>query len=389
MTTLYLHLECTSCKKIFDKNILQSYCKECLQPLVAIYDLDKHVTKDIIIQGDRSMWRYKKVLPIVEEKNIVSLGEGGTPIAELKAISRDLDLRHPLLMKDEGLNPTGSFKARGMSVAISKAKEFNVRKCCTPTAGNAGSAMAAYCAKAGIDAKIYMPVLTPKMFSYDTSLMGAEVVKVEGSIRDAGLLMQKDNANYSMWDLSTMKEPFRLEGKKTLGYEIAEQLNWSLPDVIFYPTGGGTGLIGIWKAFNEMLTMGWLTHIPTRMIAVQGQGCDPIVKAFEGQKGVSMVCENPLPTAANGLRVPKAFADKMILDVIYKSNGCAIRVAEADILLEIKNVAQKEGVFISPEGAALFCALKLARASGQVTANDKIMLLNTGSGYKYVENLWL
>jgi threonine synthase len=292
------------------------------------------------------------------------------------------------MMKDESGNPTGSFKARGMSAAISKAKEFGITQCCTPTAGNAGSAMAAYCAKGGIKAKVYMPMLTPKMFLYDTQLMGAEVVQVDGSIRDAGLLMQQENKDHLMWDLSTMKEPFRLEGKKTMGYEIAEQLNWQLPDVILYPTGGGTGLIGIWKAFQEMLQMGWISYIPTRMVAVQLAGCDPIVKAYEASNDVSQLCEEPLPTAANGLRVPKAFADKLILDAIYQSEGFAVRVSENDMLQMIKKIAESEGHFISPEGAALFCGLQQSLENGHIRRNEKIVVINTGSGYKYVENLW-
>ncbi len=388
MVTLYSHLECSSCKKHFDKNILQSFCKECSQPLIAMYNIGRDVPKTIIDSSINGLWRYKKILPIQNEHNIVSLGEGGTPISEMKLIAQQFGLKHPMLMKDESCNATGSFKARGMSVAISKAKEFNVKKCCTPTAGNAGSAMAAYCAKAGIAAKVYMPVLTPKMFSYDTALMGAEIIKVDGSIRDAGLAMQRDNTDNSMWDLSTMKEPFRLEGKKTIGYEIAEQLKWQLPDVIFYPTGGGTGLIGIWKAFQEMKTMAWLDHVPTQMAAVQLEGCDPIVQAYEKKQDVSHLCEYPMPTAANGLRVPKAFGDKMILKAIYESNGFAVRVKELDMIHELNNVATTEGMFLSPEGAALFSAVKQCLKSGQIKSDAKIMVINTGSGYKYVENLW-
>lgn len=388
MVPLYSHLECTSCKNTFDKYALHTYCTSCNQPLSAIYNLDRFSPEDIIDTKERSMWRYRKLMPVLDYHNIVSLGEGGTPMLQLHRISQTLGLEQVLIMKDESGNPTGSFKARGMSAAISKAKELGITQCCTPTAGNAGSAMAAYCAKAGMKAKVYMPVLTPKMFLYDTQLMGAEVISVDGSIRDAGLLMQQENKEQSMWDLSTMKEPFRLEGKKTMGYEIAEQLNWQLPDVILYPTGGGTGLIGIWKAFQEMLQMGWISYIPTRMVAVQLEGCDPIVKAFEASSDVSQLCENPMPTAANGLRVPKAFADKMVLDVIYKSEGFAVRVSESDMIQMIKNLAVSEGFFISPEGAALFCGLQQSLENGHIQRNEKVVVINTGSGYKYVENLW-
>ncbi len=387
-SSLYSHLECFQCGKTYDHTILQSYCKDCNQPLVAKYSVDKTISKSIIDTGQRSLWRYKKLLPIIHKKNIISLNEGWTPILEFEKISHQLALSNTLLVKDESTNPTASFKARGMSVAISKAKELGVKKCCTPTAGNAGSALAAYCAKADIIAKVYMPILTPKIFAYDTGVMGAEVVKVDGSIRDAGLLMQSENQDNAMWDVSTMKEPFRLEGKKTLGYEIAEQLNWNLPDVIFYPTGGGTGLIGIWKAFNEMLTMGWIDHIPTKMVAVQLAGCDPIVKAYEENKTVSELCLSPLPTAANGLRVPKAFGDKMILAAIKESKGYAIRVDEEMMLDKLQNIAKLEGHFLSPEGAALFVALDNSLKHGLIKPTEKILLINTGSGYKYVENLW-
>ena len=383
----YTHLECHECHAIFDKEELHSYCHTCNQPLMARYGLAKGEGKNEILDV-KSLWRYATLLPLEHRENIVTLGEGFTPILPLDRISKKLGFAKAISMKDEGHNPTGSFKARGMSVAISKAKELGVTQCCTPTAGNAGSALAAYTAKANMSSKIYMPILTPKMFQYDCTLMGAEVVLVDGSIRDAGIKMAEDNRSINAWDVSTLKEPFRLEGKKTLGYEIAEQGNWTLPDVIFYPTGGGTGLIGIWKAFQEMKELGWIDEIRTRMIAVQMEGCDPIVKAFEANAHASQLCEHPLPTAANGLRVPKAFGDKLILKAIYESNGCAIRVSEDSMLDALQYTAKLEGHFLSPEGAALIAAMQIARDQNQIDVTEKVMIINTGSGYKYVENLW-
>jgi threonine synthase len=384
--SLYHRLICSECNAEFNINELNNYCHDCHQPLVASYKIDSTISKDIIDKSERGLWRYKKLLPVISSENIVTLGEGMTPTYELKKYAA-LRGYSNLKMKDEALNPTGSFKARGMSLAVSKAKELGVETCCAPTAGNAGSALAAYCAAAGLKSKVYMPKLTPKIFSFDAEIMGAEVFKVEGSIRDAGLAMQKDNQDGLMWDVSTMKEPFRLEGKKTLGYEIAEQYDFNLPDVIFYPTGGGTGLIGMWKAFHEMKTMGWLEKMP-RMIAVQMEGCDPVVKAFELHSEATQLCEEPLPTAANGLRVPKAFADKLIMKTLYESSGHALRVNEDAMIATVHSFAKIEGIFLSPEGAALLVALDEATQKGLVNKQEQILLINTGSGYKYIENLW-
>ncbi|MBK8699924.1 MAG: threonine synthase [Saprospiraceae bacterium] len=385
----YKALVCAECETSFDTNQLQSFCPNCKQPLVAIYDLRNPPLKFTDFSWSRdSMWYYREFLPILDEKNIITLGEGLTKIISLSKISKRLDLKHEFFMKDEGTNPTGSFKARGMSAAISKARELGVWHCCTPTAGNAGSALAAYCAKADMQSSIFMPQLTPEMFRFDCELMGARVVKVDGSIRDAGLEMQKQNLEMKAWDVSTMKEPFRLEGKKTMGYEIAAQFNYQLPDYIFYPTGGGTGLIGIWKAFEEMQEMGWLDEISTRMVAVQMTGCAPVVEAFEARADVSKGVEDPAPTAANGLRVPKAFGDKMILKAIYKSKGFAISVQENEMLAALNRTAREEGLFLSPEGAALIAAVEKCLSNGVIEKESRILIINTGTGYKYAENLW-
>jgi threonine synthase len=384
--SLYKKLICYNCKVEHNIEEVNGFCKSCGGPLSAQYHLDKSISKDLIDNGRYDMWRYEKFLPIFERENIVSLGEGFTKILPLSRLESNYNLKK-LSMKEEASNPTGSFKARGMSAAVSKAKELGVAKFCTPTAGNAGSALAAYAAKAGLEAKIYIPKASPKTFIYDATIAGAEVHIVDGTIRDAGLQMTKENDG-TYFDVSTMKEPFRLEGKKTLGYEIAEQSNWLLPDVIIYPTGGGTGLVGIWKAFNEMLSMGWIESIPTKMIAVQMEGCNPIMHSFKEGKRTIDLYEQPTELIANGLRVPKPFADTMVMDAIYQSNGCAVTVSEPDMLEAMKEVASKEGLFLSPEGGAVFAAMKQLVFTGFISPSDHVLFINTGSPYKYMENLY-
>jgi threonine synthase len=286
-------------------------------------------------------------------------------------------------MKDESFNPTGSFKARGMSMAISKAKELGITKCIVPTAGNAGGAMAAYCAKAAIKAVVVMPRHTPDAFKHECEMFGAEVVLVDGLISDCAKKVREINIGGEYFDMSTMKEPYRLEGKKTMGYEIAEQLNWSLPDVILYPTGGGTGLIGMWKAFEEMLELGWITGRRPRMIAVQAENCQPIVETWNGNQPDASSYQGK-PTLANGLAVPNPFAEKMILRVLRESGGRPIAVSEHEIVKAQKDVGRTEGLFVAPEGAALFVALERMIGLGEIRTNEKILLLNTGSGYKYI-----
>lgn len=384
--TRYSHLRCHICNTTYTKSEVHSHCKKCTQPLVAAYDLHKGIPKEIINIHRYDMWRYAAVLPVENEENIVSLGEGWTPMLHLEKTEEKAGVAS-LHIKEEGLNPTGSFKARGISMAVSKAKELGISSFCIPTAGNAGSALAAYVAAMNGEAHIYMPEATPQVFQLDCEVMGAKVTKVKGSIRDAGIAMATDNADGQWWDITTLKEPFRLEGKKTIGYEIAEQLNWTLPDVIIYPTGGGTGLIGIWKAFHEMRTMGWVENIPTRMVAVQTAGCNPVVKAYNEGKDLCELCENPEETMANGLRVPKAFGDRLIMKTLYESNGCALDVTEEEIKIAIYEFGRTEGIFLSPEGAAVYAGFKKLLESGYINSSDKVVLINTGSPYKYVENL--
>jgi threonine synthase len=378
------HLQCSKCGKIYPVERINTFatCEQCIKaPLIATYST-VGLRKSAIDQSERSMWRYIAMLPVFDRRNIVSLGEGLTPILFLKKTADDLGLSF-VVMKDESFNPTGSFKARGMSMAISKAKELGIRRCIVPTAGNAGGAMAAYCAKAGMRAVVVMPTHTPSAFKKEVEMFGADLVLIDGLISDCANKVREINANGDYFDMSTMKEPYRLEGKKTMGYEIAEQLNWTLPDVILYPTGGGTGLIGMWKAFEEMIEMGWIPDRRPRMIAVQAQQCQPVVETWNGCQQDASAYQGKA-TIANGLAVPNPFAEKMILNVLRESGGRPIGILEDDIASAQKEVGRNEGMFVAPEGAALFVALKQMIASGEIRTNEKVLLLNTGSGYKYL-----
>jgi threonine synthase len=381
------HLECSGCGHIYNAAVLHTYCTQpgCGQTLFARYDLAAGPSKYDLKNRPATMWRYQEFLPVGDAENIVSLGEGFTPMIPLSNLSY-LAGDNQVLWKDEAGNPTGSFKARGLSAAVSKAKEFSVDTIAIPTAGNAGGALAAYAARAGIKAVVYMPRQTPKVFKDECHLYGAQLVEVEGSISDCGKLVNEHALQNGWFQVSTLKEPYRLEGKKTMGYEIAEQLNWQLPDVIFYPTGGGTGLIGIWKAFDEMEQMGWINHKRPRMVAVQAESCDGIVKAFRDGLAESEFTDHGF-TIANGLRVPKPFADRAILKVLQQSNGNAITISDAEMSAALKQIARHEGMLIAPEGAALWSAYLKLKATGWVKAGEQVLLINTGSGYKYLENI--
>lgn len=375
--TLYSHLICSKSGKMYDKNQIQTF-SELNKPLLAQYDLEFGLDRNILLERPTNMWRYREVLPVELDENIVSLAEGFTPILPLSV--------HSLFIKEEAQNPTGSFKARGLSMAISKAKELGVRKCVIPTAGNAGGAMSAYCAKAGLEAHVFMPIITPAVFRKECEYFGAKVTLVNGSIRDCALEIARIRES-DWFDISTLKEPFRLEGKKTMGYEIAEQMGWQLPDVIIYPTGGGTGLIGIWKAFDEMEQLGWIGSKRPRMVAIQPEACYPIVKAFQAKRMTAEPFENPAETIANGLRVPAAFGDELMLQILHKSEGTALTVSDTDMLDSLKEVAQKEGILLSPEGAATYAGFKKLAAQKWIDPEEKVLLINTGSAYKYMENL--
>ena len=380
------YLECARCKTAYTVTDINTYATCCNQPLVVRYDYPSGFYKEDVIFREKNMWRYFEVLPVMERKNIVTLGEGMTPLLTLEKSAA----RHgfaDLLMKDESSNPTGSFKARGISAAVSKAKELGIERCIVPTAGNAGGALAAYCAKAGIACTVVMPRHTPAVFKQECVLYGAELILVDGLISDCAKKVAELKQQGDYYDMSTLKEPFRLEGKKTMGYEIAEQLGWQLPDVIMYPAGGGTGLIGIWKAFKEMMAMGWINdqHLP-KMIAVQTQQCAPVVRAFYNADGWKEGF-TPQPSLANGLAVPYPFGMDMMQEVLHESNGMAYAVSEEDIVEGVKEFARTEGMLICPEGAAVWKALLHLRRMKVVDSADKIVLLNTGSGYKYLENI--
>ncbi len=333
------------------------------------------------------MWRYRELLPVLEDRNIVSLGEGFTPLLRLNNLGEQVGFAR-LWLKDEGQNPTGSFKARGMSMAVSKAKELGVTGCVVPTAGNAGVAMAAYCAKANLRATVVMPRHTPKAFLEECYWYGADVHLVDGLINDCAAFAKNLNANGELLDISTLKEPYRLEGKKTMGYEIAEQMNWTLPDVILYPAGGGTGLIGIWKAFQEMKTLGWLmadVKLP-RMVAVQAHNCRPVVDTFLGKQTNSQQY-NGKPTIANGLAVPRPIGEPQMLQVIQESNGTALSITEDEMLQGLRELGQKEGLFVAPEGAAVWMAAQKLLQAGWLSSDQNLLLLNTGSGQKYLDNI--
>lgn len=383
--TIATALKCFKCKKHYNLHSLNTYAHCCNEPLVVEYSNGSSFNKESLKARQHNMWRYLEMLPIVAKENIVSLGEGMTPIFHLEKLGEKFGFNE-LLMKDESGNPTGSFKARGLSVAISKAKEYGVEKCIIPTAGNAGGALAAYCAKANIKCTVVMPRHTPKIFKQECELYGAELILVEGLIHDCARKVMEINKNAEYFDLSTLKEPYRLEGKKTMGYEIAEQMNWKLPDVILYPAGGGTGLIGIWKAFKEMLSMGWIKGDLPKMIAVQASECAPLLYALNDPSNWKERF-TPKATIANGLAVPYPFGMNMMLEVLKESEGTAVAIDEKDIIESVKEIAKTEGLLIAPEGAALLRALLNLNKENAISSSEKILMLNTGSGYKYLDNL--
>jgi len=386
--TYLTHLECSVCRAVHDHSAVQTVCTKCGRSLLARYDLQaarKRLSREVLLQRDFALWRFRELLPVLLPSNEISLGEGGTPVLPLVRICRLTEVRD-LRIKDESFNATGSFKARGLCVAVAKARELGIQEACMPTAGNAGSALAAYGAAAGIRSHIYMPEDTPRVNIDECRIYGADVHLVPGVISDAAARMNAERGTSGWFDMSTLKEPYRLEGKKTLGFEIAEQYDWKLPDVIVYPTGGGTGLIGMWKAFAELETLGWIDGARPRMVAVQASGCAPVVKAFNEH---SSSCEfwNNAATIASGLRVPKAFADHLILEALYESKGCAVTVSDAEIVATIKRIARIEGLLLCPEGAATIAALAQLREMALLNSASSVLCFNTGSGLKYSEVL--
>ncbi len=380
------HLYCTSCGQIHEWSQLQNLCIVCQKPLFADYDLAaiaRTLTRDVFATREKSLWRYRELLPLPLEVEPVSLGEGGTPLLRARHFGQDFGLTN-LWIKDEGQNPTQSFKARGMSVAVSMAKYLGATKLAVPSAGNAGGALAAYAARAGVEAHIFMPNDTPQANVVECRETGAHVTLVDGLITDCGAEIARRKEKEGWFDVSTLKEPYRVEGKKTLGYEIAEQLDWELPDVILYPTGGGTGLIGMWKAFEELESLGWIGPKRPRMFSVQASGCAPIVKAFEA--GATSAEEFPnAHTQASGLRVPKAVGDFLMLKILRDSHGGAIAVEDEEMINATREVGAAEGIFVAPEGAACFVALRKLVAAGKIELDQRVVVFNTGSGIKYLE----
>jgi threonine synthase len=376
---------CSRCEKQFGLSQLLNLCS-CGAPLLVHYDIEKAkagVAKSSLTGRVASVWRYRELLPLQSDTNLVSLGEGFTPLLEAKKLGGDLGLRQ-LWIKDEAQNPTGSFKDRGLSLAISRAKELGVKKAAIPSAGNAGGSFAAYAARAGIEAHVFMPRDTPIANQREAQQYGAELTLVDGLINDCGRMIAEKKAIEGWFDVSTLKEPYRVEGKKTIGYEIAEQLDWHLPDVIIYPTGGGTGLIGMWKAFAELEELGWIGKARPRMVSVQASGCAPIVKAFDEGKASAEPWQDG-KTVASGLRVPQAVGDFLMLRAIRDSHGTALSVSDDEMLAEIPRVGKAEGVFFCPEGAACVAALRRLVKTRWIKPDDEVVIFNTASGLKYLD----
>jgi threonine synthase len=380
------NLECSSCHREYEARRLHNVCTECGKPLLVRYDLKriaKFLTRQSLYARRSDIWRYRELLPVRREDNIVTLGEGWTPLIHARTLGESLGMSE-IYIKDESLNPTQSFKARGMSVAVSMAKELGAKKLAAPSAGNAAGALAAYCARARIGAYLFMPRDTPRANIIECEVAGAHVTLMDGLITDCGAEVARRKVAEGWFDVSTLKEPYRVEGKKTLGYEIAEQLAWILPDAIIYPTGGGTGLLGMWKAFDELEQLGWIGEKRPRMISVQAAGCAPIVRAFEAGDRFAEEFQNAA-TVASGLRVPKAIGDFLILDAIRESGGSAIAVTDEELVEGAREMARTEGIFAAPEGGACVPALRKLLAQGHVKPEEKVVLFNTGSGIKYLD----
>jgi threonine synthase len=381
------HLECGACGLRHEAQRLQNLCTGCGKPLLVRYDLERaaqSLTKESLAGRRADLWRYREVLPVERDENIVSLGEGWTPLLSAPKLAASVGLGE-LFIKDESQNPTQSFKARGMTMAVSMALELGARKLAVPSAGNAAGALAAYSARAGLEAHIFMPRDTPRANIIECEQTGAHVVLMDGLITDCGAEVARRKDMEGWFDVSTLKEPYRIDGKKTLGYELAEQLDWELPDVIIYPTGGGTGLIGMWKAFDEMETMGWIGPKRPRMVTVQAAGCAPIVRAFETGKRFADEFPNAA-TCASGLRVPRAIGDFLILDALRASGGTAVSVTDEELIEATLEIGASEGLFCAPEGAACLPALRKLKAAGEVKEEERVVLFNTGAGVKYLES---
>ncbi|HLF79531.1 MAG TPA: threonine synthase [Dehalococcoidia bacterium] len=383
MKSYLSHLECTNCGKTLSADELHTTCPDCGKVLYARYDLEsarRGFDRAALASRPGGMWRWFELMPVRNEVNVVTLGEGGTPLLRAAGIEAATGARE-VWVKEEGLNPTGSFKARGLSAAVSKAKELGVKRVAVPSAGNAASALAAYGAKAGMETWIFMPQDTPDAMKHEAQVYGAHVTLVDGLINDAGRIVRENTQAMGWFDVSTLREPYRAEGKKTMGLELAEQLGWKLPEALIYPTGGGTGIVGMWKAFEELEALGWIGPERPKMISVQAEGCAPIVRAFEAGERFAETWVDA-HTIAPGIRVPAAIADYLILDAIRESGGTAITVTDAEILESMHEMARLEGIFAAPEGAATYAAYKQLLASGFLAPDEGVVLFNTGAGLK-------
>ena len=381
-----IDLVCTKTDKAYSKDQLWNLSPEAEAPLFARYDLDavaKALRREKLAERVPTMWRYAEVLPVENEQFQVSLGEGFTPLLQATSLGRKIGVPK-LYIKDEGLNPTGSFKARGMSAAISRAAELGAQAIAIPSAGNAGGATAAYAARAGLPAHIFMPKDVPQANYIECKVLGAHVELIDGLISDCGKIVASRKEAEGWFDISTLKEPYRVEGKKTMGYELAEQFDWELPEVVIYPTGGGTGLIGMWKAFDEMEQMGWIGPERPRMISVQAAGCAPIVRAYSAGDEHAEPWIDP-ETIAAGLRVPAAVGDFLMLKAIRDSGGCALSVTDEELMASASKMAVAVGSFPAPEGAATLSALEKLIAQNLVSERERVVLFNTGTGLKYIE----
>jgi threonine synthase len=382
------HLQCSGCGARYERDRLLNLCEACGKPLLARYDLGRARAAwrpEDLAGRVGSMWRYAEMLPAPSSESVVTLGEGWTPLLEAPRLGARLGLDR-VSVKDEALNPTGSFKARGMSAAVTMARHLGARAFAVPSAGNAAGALAAYAARAGLPAHIFMPRDTPRANVVECEYAGAAVTLVDGLITDCGRIVAERKDAEGWFDVSTLKEPYRIEGKKTMGYEIAEQLGWELPDVILYPTGGGTGLIGMWKAFDEMEALGWIGPRRPRMVSVQAAGCAPIVRAFEAGEDTAAEVEGA-HTVASGLRVPRAIGDFLILRAVRASGGTAIAVSDEALVEGVRELASTEGIFAAPEGGACIAALADLAARGEIARDDRVVVFNTGTGAKYLEAL--
>ena len=388
MTSFATHLECSRCQEDFPLDQIQQVCKSDGGPLLVRYELGRvrgSLTKDALRERPATLWRYRELLPYEDSDNVVTLGELNTPLLDTPSLGEELGIPR-LRVKDEGLLPTGTFKARGAAVGMTRAAELGVETLALPSAGNAGSAWAAYGARAGIRVIVVMPDRTPKVILREASAYGGEVYTVAGSIADAGAVVKRICADRGWYDASTLREPYRIEGKKTMGFELAEQLGWRVPDVIVYPTGGGVGLIGMWKAFDELRAIGWLDQKKPRFVAAQAGGCAPIVDAFT--KGLDAAQPWPDPmTFAAGIRVPKALGDFIVLRALRESGGTALAVSDEEIADGMELAGQSEGLLLCPEGGCALAVTRELRQSGWISDSDEVVIFNTGTGLKYAEFL--